>query len=403
MNVLHVSFSSRGGAGVAASRIAAAQRAVGIDAETLFQSDGTATTIAFRSPLQFVGATVDYFLVRRSLRNPLFSLLRRGGRLDRMVGRSGANVVHLHWIPGSVSLDHIEARLESGGQVAFTLHDMWQFTGGCHHRLLCENISQGCVDCPQARGVFASAIAASAARKRQILGHPLVSISAPSKWMAAELKSAVPGLSRIAVIPNPVDTELFYPKLTAGAGEEFVMAICASDLSVPTKQVAGFAQHVRRRRSEFGKPVRLLAIGQRLPSELSDFEWVTHVQPKSERQLADLLAMSDLLVSASLVESFGYTIAEAAACGTPSVVLDGGAAAELVEPARSGKIAQTLDELLRILVELSHTPDQIYDMGVIARASAKKYLGYKTVADQFNALYRGEATERYSPEPPSSD
>lgn len=84
-------------------------------------------------------------------------------------------------------------------------------------------------------------------------------------------------------------------------------------------------------------------------------------------------------------------------------MLNGGAAAELVEPSRSGKIAQTLDELLWILVDLSHTPDQIYDMGVMARASAKKYLGYKTVADQFHALYRGEATERYSPGPPSSD
>lgn len=375
----------------------------GIEAETLFQSDGTATTIAFRSPLQFVGATVDYFLVRRSLSNPLFSLLRRGGRLDRMVGRAGADVVHLHWIPGSVSLDLVETRLESGGRVAFTLHDMWQFTGGCHHRLLCENISQGCVDCPQARRVFASAISASAARKQQILSHPLVSISAPSQWMAAELESAVPGLSHVAVIPNPVDTELFQPTPTVGAREEFVVAICASDLSIPTKQVADFAQRVRRNCNEFGRPVRLLAIGERLPSELSDFGWVTHVQPKSERQLADLLAMSDLLVSASLVESFGYTIAEAAACGTPAVVLDGGAAAELVEPTRSGEVAQTLDGLLRILIELSHAPDRIHEMGVMARASAEAYLGYEAVADQFAALYRGEATERFSTGPPSSD
>jgi len=387
VRVVHVSFSSRGGAGIAATRIADAQRSHGIDSQALFQTHGTASTIALRAPVQFAQASGDFFLVRRNLKNPLFTLLRGGGSLDSEPLLSQADILHLHWIPGAVSLQFIENRLDGGGRVAFTMHDMWPFTGGCHHRLTCENLSQDCSGCPQARTRFAESVIAAATRKRELLTHPLMAVSAPSEWLAAELRAAVPELSKASVIPNPVNTELFHPVPASKTAGEFVLAICAADLSVPTKQVVDFTRQLEESRSEFGKPIRLLAIGRRLPRELSALNWVTHVEPGSERQLARLLATSDVLVSPSLVESFGYTVAEAGSCGTPAVVLGGSAVGELVAPSQSGEIVTSLKQMVEVLVHLSHHPEDIQDMGDAAREIAEQHFGFARVAEKFASLY----------------
>jgi alpha-1,6-mannosyltransferase len=44
-----------------------------------------------------------------------------------------------------------------------------------------------------------------------------------------------------------------------------------------------------------------------------------------EKQVASFYAQSDIFVSASASETFGFTVAEAMACGTPAVVVRSGA------------------------------------------------------------------------------
>ncbi len=46
---------------------------------------------------------------------------------------------------------------------------------------------------------------------------------------------------------------------------------------------------------------------------------------RDERAVSRLYASSDIFVSASASETFGFTVAEAMACGTPAVIVNSGA------------------------------------------------------------------------------
>lgn len=70
-------------------------------------------------------------------------------------------------------------------------------------------------------------------------------------------------------------------------------------------------------------------------------------------ELAELYGMSDILLSLSYGETFGMTIAEAYACGTPCIVYDNTAQPEIVTP-NTGRVAKTgdIDDVARLVYEM---------------------------------------------------
>lgn len=59
-------------------------------------------------------------------------------------------------------------------------------------------------------------------------------------------------------------------------------------------------------------------------------------------ELASLYSMADILLSLSTAETFGMTMAEALACGTPCIVYDNTAHPEIVTP-ETGRVVKTHD------------------------------------------------------------
>ena len=57
-----------------------------------------------------------------------------------------ADIIHLHWINGLVSLSSLK-RIRK--PIVWTLRDMWPITGGCHYTLGCEHYKKRCSLCPQ--------------------------------------------------------------------------------------------------------------------------------------------------------------------------------------------------------------------------------------------------------------
>jgi len=57
-----------------------------------------------------------------------------------------ADIVHLHWINGLVSLQSLK---KIDKPIVWTLRDMWPMTGGCHTALNCDRYIVGCGGCPQ--------------------------------------------------------------------------------------------------------------------------------------------------------------------------------------------------------------------------------------------------------------
>ncbi|MCX7790361.1 MAG: glycosyltransferase, partial [Chloroflexaceae bacterium] len=151
---------TRGGAAVAASRLAAGLVAAGARVTRL---------VAFpdRQPhpwsTEYLGAPL--FLVRRAARRvaPLQgqALLDRLARpaaeaaLERALLRLRPDVVHLHNLHGGAGAGWSPRLLAVAGRhapVVWTLHDMWPLTGRCVYSYACERFLTGCnAACPTAR------------------------------------------------------------------------------------------------------------------------------------------------------------------------------------------------------------------------------------------------------------
>ena len=75
-----------------------------------------------------------------------------------------ADVVHLHWL-GDNTLP-IEQLARIHAPIVWTLHDMWAFTGGCHHAGDCRRYQASCGSCPQLLSAGARDISARVLREK---------------------------------------------------------------------------------------------------------------------------------------------------------------------------------------------------------------------------------------------
>lgn len=58
-----------------------------------------------------------------------------------------ADVIYVHWVSGLLSINNIENLAKTGKPIFFFMHDMWTFTGGCHHSMECEGYRLSCENC----------------------------------------------------------------------------------------------------------------------------------------------------------------------------------------------------------------------------------------------------------------
>ena len=74
---------------------------------------------------------------------------------------------------------------------------------------------------------------------------------------------------------------------------------------------------------------------------------------QNQTELAYLYSMADILLSLSYGETFGMTMAEAYACGTPCIVYDNTAQPEIVTP-QTGRVAKTgnVEEMVKLIYDM---------------------------------------------------
>lgn len=183
-----------------------------------------------------------------------------------------------------------------------------------------------------------------------------------SEAAAADLAAAfdVPR-SRIAVVPNGVDTTVFRPLPRAPRPAETIVVTTSADSAL--KGLPVLCEALAKVRTE--RPVELVVVGKPGPrhgptrstiDRLNLGEAVRFTGPLPQNRLVDLYASADVAVVPSLYEGFSLPAVEAMACAVPLVATTGGALPEvagadgetalLVPPGDPGALAGAL---LRVL------------------------------------------------------
>lgn len=110
--------------------------------------------------------------------------------------------------------------------------------------------------------------------------------------------------------------------------------------------------------------------------------------------LADAYADADIFAFPSLTETFGNVVLEAQASGLPAVVGHLGGPQEIIEPGRTGLVANSAESFEAHLLALAHDPERRAAMGKAARARAEQ----RSWDEVFDRLYGQYRSVCYSPQ-----
>lgn len=264
-------------------------------------------------------------------------------RLLRRIRKERPDIVHLHNLHANYIHFPMLMKFLIKHQlpVVVTLHDCWYFTGKCCHYTVdgCYKWLDACHDCPSLKKYnsswfFDRTAKMYADKKRLFSAIENLHVVGVSRWLTEEARRApvFKMAKRIDCIYNWVDTKAFAPKdatalrVALGLIDKKVILCVASGWS----DVKGFhtilslAEHT-------GANECVVALGcTEKQRELAKGRLVCLPRTESIEELALAYSMADVLFQPSLEESFGLTVAEAMACGTPVVCFRSTANPELV-------------------------------------------------------------------------
>jgi len=348
MKVLHVSFAdSGGGAGRAAGRLHRAERRLGIESRMLVAQRLTDDPAVVHAGRLFPGRNaLSWQLEQRLLRRaPDSGSIERAlnlvpSGLHRRINASDADVVHLHWINGGmISVPEIGKIRKP---LVWTLHDMWPFAGAEHYtadgdRRWRTGYSTDTLD------------GRTWNRKRRHWRKIDPVIVAPSRWMAdCSRASALFRQHRVRVIPNPVDPSEFQPRDKAAARaalnlphDRRIVLFGAHDAGSGRKGFDLLRAALAALTPPTDESVDVVVFGS--PPADASFPLRTRVLGWVNADLDLLYSAADVLVAPSRIDNLPNTVAEAAACGLPSVAFRVGGLPDLITHRRTGYLAEPFD------------------------------------------------------------
>ncbi|MBP5302475.1 MAG: glycosyltransferase family 4 protein [Bacteroidales bacterium] len=361
MNVLLVNTSeTTGGAAIACGRILKALRGEGIDAHMMVRNaerrgEGVIPVGNWLNRRWcFLRERAAIWAAKGFSRDNLFyvDIANSGIDITRSKAFRKADIIHLHWInQGFISLNGLEKIVASGKPIVWTMHDMWPFTGLCHHADSCTRYNAECHDCPllPKRG-FKDLARDTFERKAEILEKADITFVGCSKWLAGLCsKSRIAEGHRVVAIPNPIDTSAYAPmdktevrrKLGLPEDKKLIL-FCSVKTTDIRKGMKYFQDSCRMLQDSAPDEFEVLILGKDSETLGSMLALPSHPlgYVGGGASLAEYYNAADVFVTPSLQENLPNTIMEALCCGIPCVGFDIGGIPEMIDHLSNGYVAR---------------------------------------------------------------
>lgn len=269
-----------------------------------------------------------------------------------------ADILHLQWINfGFLSIESLKKLFSLGKPIVWTLHDMWAFTGGCHHSGDCENYQGHCGNClPYLRNPSPNDLSAKVwQRKHTIFGDvtplPPIQIIGCSEWLANRArKSSLFKNLPVSAIPNPLDVSVFKPIAKAEARAKLnlplnkkLILFAAAKVTVIWKGFSYFQEALQLLKGQIdnSEEIELVILGESDAELNKMLPFKTHALGRISdvEKIATIYSAADVFTIPSIQENLPNTIMEAMACGTPAVGFEVGGIPEMIEHQQTGFLA----------------------------------------------------------------
>lgn len=266
-----------------------------------------------------------------------------------------SDVIILHWVCYLLSVQDIRALLDSGKQICWVMHDMWPFTGGCHHSFGCNNYRNSCGYCQSLVNAGPHDKSNAVIRKKADLWTELsrLTLISPSKWLAATAKSSSLFCNaKIVTVPNLLPEKIFTPipqqvarDLLGLPNDKKIILFGADDGSRNPYKGYSYLLEALQSLSKADNSLFVAVFGGSRELDLSNVPFPTKNFGRlgDDYSLALLYNAADVFVLPSLADNFPTTVAESIACGTPVVGFDVGGVPDLICNSVVGYLAKYRD------------------------------------------------------------
>lgn len=263
-----------------------------------------------------------------------------------IIERVSPDIVHLHNIHGNTLYFPMlfEYLKRKGLNVVWTLHDCWSFTGGCSHftRYNCFKFQTECSFPCQS---FSSWLPFGKEKRLNFvfnkkkaaftcIDQEKMKIVTVSNWLNNTVRTSFLQKYSITTIYNWIDTEAFqyrydetvYERYALNKGKKYLVSVSAmwsDDSSTKLQDALRLAEILPEKYQIL--LVGNLQVNRSLPKNISHISYVNGAQ-----ELSKLYSIAFAYVNFSIEDTFGKVIAEAMACGAPTIVFDSTACGEVV-------------------------------------------------------------------------
>jgi len=336
--IIHITKTLYGGGGEYAQRLSQALVNAGYDSRVHSLDGGLlrADTGSLGKLHTFYDRVLTSLINRRSTA-PFSSSLRisRFRPIDQIFSD---DIIHLHSITGFIGSQGLRSLIPKGAKVFWTAHNPWTFTAGCVLYQGCDRYQSGCSDCPILKFPIKSLGKYEYRAKANFIRDYNVQPIANSEWMATMLKKS-PWFSDIEEIPiiKPIVQSCFYPRedtrnrQTRTNDEKLIIGLGARSLTDHYKGIKEFFDYLPVD-SPWIKKVKFLLFGEGALSLPPNLDVQMMGALRSPEAMADAYRSMDLYISPTSMETFGMTLVEAQACGTPVIAFETGGTPEAVCP-----------------------------------------------------------------------
>ena len=339
-----------GGTGQYALRLSNALRDIGVDSTVLLAEgpwiDGTIPIDRIDTGVRTFAARAIRSFTRRISVTPFHTI--RGAELyDTPEAILPGDVVHLQGLNDWIGFDGLRRMIPPGARVFQTVHGPWEFSGGCVILAgsQCDHFRHDCSHCPALRPAWRNLACLELNNKRAFVDYFRIRPIANSHWTAARINesSLYRHIRSVPIIP-PIVHEAFTSNFTFDLREKLGIpahktVICVGARSL-TDSFKGIPEFLIRLGAEanLANRVTVLAFGDGTLPYPTNVDVRLLGAIRNSADLADVFRTADLFISPSRLESFGMTLLEAQATGTPIVGFDVGGIRDAVWPDHSSNL-----------------------------------------------------------------
>ena len=247
-----------------------------------------------------------------------------------------SSIVHLHNLHGEFFSPALFQTILKGKKVIWTLHDESFITGHCSCSLGCNRWQIGCGSCPDLT-IYPPV---QFDKTKEVLHYKKKWITAlqpivvcPSHWLANRVRIAYPDLKNITVIPNGVDTNVFYPKdkrnirALLGFPDDKRIVLFVAEFATQNPFKGGAILREIISDSTFSDVIFVTVGGSH---ESSFHNHICYPYIYDENELADLYAACDVLLYPTQADNLPLVVLESMACSTPVIASNLGGIPEII-------------------------------------------------------------------------